>query len=277
MIFLYDDIHYFASKFTAKFMLILKLTLVPIIIGLIALIGRYQGAKIAGLLSGLPVIGGPIIYFLYVEQGAAFANEATVATVGGVIALSSFCFSYAWLTIRFNWFFSLLIAFCVYFALATIFIALDLNVLTYFMLALVTLLVQIYFSPKHQESVSLTAASNVEIATRMLCAAALVIFVTYFARLLGAAYSGVLTAFPIAATVIAVFSYKNHSKFHAMDAMRSLKFGLLSLLFFFFTLSILISSFGFNSAFVVSILMALLVQLCIWLLRKVNVSKPLQV
>ncbi len=254
-------------------MLILKLTLVPMIIGLIALIGRYYGAKVAGLLSGLPVIGGPIIYFLYVEQGAAFADEATIATVGGVVALSSFCFSYAWLTTRFNWLSSLLIAFCIYFVLASVFVYLDLNIWTYFLLSLATLLTQIYCSPKHQESVNLTAASNVEIATRMLCAAGLVIFVTYFARLLGAAFSGVLTAFPIAATVIAVFSYKNHSKFHAMDALRSLKFGLLSLLFFFFTLSVLIPQVGFNSAFIVSIIVALWVQLCIWIYRKLAVVK----
>jgi hypothetical protein len=258
-------------------MFILKLTLVPIIIGLIAIIGRYQGAKIAGLLSGLPIIGGPIIYFLYVEQGAAFADAATIATVGGVVALSSFCFSYAWLTTRFNWFWSLLIAFCVYFALAFVFVYLNLTLLTYFLISLATLLAQIYFSPKHQESVNLTAASNVEIMTRMLCAAALVMFVTYFARLLGSAYSGVLTAFPIAATVIAVFSYKNHSKFHAMDALRSLKFGLLSLLFFFFTLSLLIPIIGFNGAFILSIVAALLVQLGIWIFKKVAILKPLQV
>ncbi len=229
-------------------MLLLKLTLVPIIIGIITIIGRHWGAKIAGLLSGFPVIAGPITYFLYMEQGTAFTTAATTATVGAVTALSSYCFVYAWLTQRFDWRISVFGAFCTYFLFAIIFIRLNLSLPEYFFISLSVVLAQIYWSPKHQESVDLAPASTAEVVIRMLCAAILVMLVTFFAKTLGSQYSGVFAGFPIATTVIAVFSHRNHSKYHAMDALRSLKFGLISFLCFFYTLSYFMHQIGFHKA-----------------------------
>lgn len=250
-------------------MLILKLTLVPTIIGIITIIGRHWGAKIAGLLSGFPVIAGPIIYFLYLEQGTTFTHSATISTVGAVTALSSYCFVYAWLTQRFDWRLSALGAFCTYFLLAVIFIRLDLGLSLYFLISLSVVIAQIYWSPKHQEFVNLTPASNVEVAIRMLCAAILVMLVTLFAKNLGSQYSGVFAGFPIATTVIAVFSHRNNSKYHAMDALRSLKFGLISFLCFFYTLSYLMNQMGFKDAFAISIVVAVAAQLGIWLFKHI--------
>ena len=253
-------------------MLLLKLTLVPIIIGIITIIGRHWGAKVAGLLSGFPVIAGPITYFLYMEQGTAFTNAATTATVGAVTALSSYCFVYAWLTQRFDWRLSVFGAFCTYFLLAVIFIRLNLSLPEYFFISLSVVLAQIYWSPKHQESVDLAPASNAEVAIRMLCAAILVMLVTYFAKVLGSQYSGVFAGFPIATTVIAVFSHRNNSKFHAMDALRALKFGLISFLCFFYSLSYFMHQIGFHKAFAISIAVAIASQLGIWSLKKTITS-----
>jgi uncharacterized membrane protein (GlpM family) len=253
-------------------MLILKLTLVPLIIGAITIIGRHWGAKMAGLLSGFPVIAGPITYFLYMEQGVTFTHAATTSTVGGVTALASFCFVYAWLSHRFDWKLSVLGAFGTYFLLAVIFIRLDLSLLQYFLISLSVVIAQIYCSPQHQESVHLTPASNTEVAIRMLCAAALVMLVTLFAKNLGAHYSGVFAGFPIATTVIAVFSHRNNSKYHAMDALRALKFGLISFLCFFYTLSRFMDPLGFNQAFTLAIIVAVGIQLGIWIVKKLIAS-----
>jgi len=253
----------------AHSMLILKLTLVPFIIGIITIIGRHWGAKIAGLLSGFPVIAGPITYFLYMEQGTTFTHAATTATVGAVTALSSYCFVYAWLTQRFDWRLSTLGAFGFYFLLAVILIQLNLSLSFYFLISLIVVIAQIYWSPKHQESVNLAPASNAEVAIRMLCAAILVMLVTYFAKVLGSQYSGVFAGFPIAATVIAVFSHRNNSKYHAMDALRSLKFGLISFLCFFYSLSYFMHLISFNQAFAVSIAIAITSQLAIWFFKRI--------
>jgi hypothetical protein len=256
-------------------MYILKLTLVPIIIGAITIVGRHWGAKIAGLLSGFPVIAGPIIYFLYMEQGATFTHAATTSTVGATTALSSFCFVYAWLSQRFDWKFSALGAFASYFLIAITFIELNLSLIQYFLFSLAFVIAQIYWSPKHQEPVHLTPASNTEVAIRMICAAILVMLVTLFAKNLGAHYSGVFAGFPIATTVIAIFSHR-HSQYHAMDALRALKFGLISFLCFFYTLSHFMYPMGFNEAFIVAIGVAVGAQLGIWMFKQIMTSSRLR-
>lgn len=75
-------------------MLTIKLFLVPAFIALIAVSGRLWGPAVAGLLSGFPIIAGPIVWFIYLENGFDFAQGAAIATVGGIVALSSFCFAY---------------------------------------------------------------------------------------------------------------------------------------------------------------------------------------
>ncbi|MEI8607666.1 hypothetical protein P4S70_00350 [Enterovibrio sp. Hal110] len=49
-------------------MLFLKLILAPLFILLISLSGRIWGPSTAGLLAGLPVVGGPILFFIAFEN-----------------------------------------------------------------------------------------------------------------------------------------------------------------------------------------------------------------
>ncbi|RON08058.1 hypothetical protein BK659_17630 [Pseudomonas brassicacearum] len=49
--------------------LLLKLSLIPGFLLLISLAGKRWGPSVAGWLSGLPVVVGPILFFLAVEQG----------------------------------------------------------------------------------------------------------------------------------------------------------------------------------------------------------------
>ena len=245
-------------------MLVLKLMLVPLFVALIAIVGRKWGAKLAGLLSGFPVIAGPIIYFLYIDHGLELALAAASAAVAGVVPLSSFCFTYAWMAKRYSWVACELVSLLVYALLCIFVVRLGFDVYTNFALALIVVIAQILLSPRHSQIVGNTPASNIEISVRMLAAACLVVVVTYFAEALGTGYSGVLAAFPLASSVIAVFSHKNHSAFHAMDSLKSLKFGLLSMPVFFFSLAFLANYISFHVAFVFSIITALAIQAGIW-------------
>lgn len=235
---------------------------------MIALVGRYWGARLAGLLSGFPVIAGPIIYFLYLEQGADFARAAVISAIAGVVPLSSFCFIYAWSSRRLHWVAAILVSWAAYWLIAVAVVRLDLTLLPALALALVTVAGQIWISPKHRETIGLTKASNAEIAIRMFCAAALVLAVVGFAGRMGSGYSGVLAAFPVASSVIAVFSHRNHSRYHAMDSLRALKFGLFSMLAFFTMLVLLMPSLSFGLAFLSAIPVALAAQVVIWVGRQ---------
>ena len=59
-------------------MLLLKLTIVPLFIALVTLAGKRWGTRLAGILGGLPVIAGPIVVILALEQGQAFGVQAAL-------------------------------------------------------------------------------------------------------------------------------------------------------------------------------------------------------
>jgi hypothetical protein len=117
---------------------------------MIALVGRYKGARLAGLLSGFPVIAGPIIYFLYLEQGADFAHAAVVSAIAGVVPLSSFCFIYAWSSRRLHWLAAILVSWAAYWLIAVAIVTLDLRWVSALLLAVITVAIQIWTSPRRQ-------------------------------------------------------------------------------------------------------------------------------
>ena len=91
-------------------MLLLKLLVIPAFLLLISLAGKRWGPSVAGWLSGLPVVVGPILLFLALEQGPAFAAQSAVAALSAMFAMITFCVVYAQAAQRYNWPAALLIA-----------------------------------------------------------------------------------------------------------------------------------------------------------------------
>ena len=84
------------------FILLLKLALVPMLIGAVTLAGRRWGATVAGWLSAFPIVSGPILFFIALEQGAEFVARAALGTLSAVLAILVFAVSYAWAATRFG-------------------------------------------------------------------------------------------------------------------------------------------------------------------------------
>ncbi|PTT92301.1 hypothetical protein DBR42_02255, partial [Pelomonas sp. HMWF004] len=78
----------------------LKLLLVPTFLLFLSLAGRHFGPSIAGWLAGLPVVAGPILFVLAVENGSAFAISAATASTAAVFASVSFSLAYAHMSHR---------------------------------------------------------------------------------------------------------------------------------------------------------------------------------
>lgn len=248
-------------------MLILKLILVPFFVGFAAVVGRVWGAGAAGLISGLPIIAGPIVYFIYLDQGLAFAIESASSAIRGIIALSFFCFSYAWCSKKLGWYCSLAVAITIYFVFVISVASIHLSHHIYFLIAVAIVSAHILLSPKPLSSVRLVPASFNEIMTRILFALSLVWLITHFASHLGQTYAGILAAFPVGGSTIAIFSHKNHSSDHAIVSLKSMKLGLLGALVFFYSLNNFGHSIDFESAILLSVIITLAVQ-CLMLFGK---------
>jgi hypothetical protein len=58
---------------------------------------------VSGWLVALPFTSGPIVFFLALDHGTAFAGGAAVGALAGAIAQAAFCLGYGALADRSRW------------------------------------------------------------------------------------------------------------------------------------------------------------------------------
>ena len=75
-------------------LLLLKLTLTPLIVGGASLAVRRWGPAIGGWIVSLPLTSGPVLFFLALDPGPAFARAATTGTLLGLGAICGFTLGY---------------------------------------------------------------------------------------------------------------------------------------------------------------------------------------
>jgi hypothetical protein len=71
-------------------MLLARLLLVPLLVVLLTLAGRRWGPAVAGWLTGFPIVAGPILLLIALEQGPAFASHAALWSLS--VVLANVCF-----------------------------------------------------------------------------------------------------------------------------------------------------------------------------------------
>jgi hypothetical protein len=250
--------------------LLLKLALVPAFILLISLAGQRWGPAVAGWLSGLPVVAGPILFFMALEQGAAFAAEAAVATASAVCGSLAFSLGYCWSAIRQAWPVCLAVAIVCYSA-ATLLLAIFEPALP---ASLTVALLAIVIAPRLFPRLSLDllppAMPRSELFIRMAAGAIMVVVATAAAASLGARLSGLVAMFPILGTVLAVFSHRHAGAAFTTHLLRGMAAGFYAFITFCGVLALMLPGHGIAAAFCVAIAAALSVQIAArWvLLRK---------
>ncbi len=234
-------------------MILLKLTVVPFIILVVSHATKIWGPFVGGLLSGVPIIAAPITLFLAIEYGDEFALTSAKATLLGVVALSSFCFVYSWCSTKFGWCFSLIISWFVYFVLSYFISFVSINPNISIFIAVGVLFLLRYSLPKTTPITESLSISNNQILARVVSSAVLVVIVTRFALYLGPNLSGIFSAFPLAATILALFTHAFYSSNQTVILIKGLMLGTFSLCAFYYCLSVSSEWLGFYQAFFVSI------------------------
>lgn len=252
-------------------MLTLKLLLVPAFLLAITLAGRRWGAAVAGWLAGLPVVTGPILAFLAVEQGAPFAASAAAAALSAVFASVSFSLVYAHAALRLPWWAALSLAMAGWTAAAMVLRLLQGSSLPPlamgFTIAVATLLLAPRLFPALGQATQATprrpttAALWTELGCRMLAGALLTLAVTLGAAALGAGWSGLLAVFPILGIVLAVFSHRSQGALFAATLLRGMVTGLYSFIAFCFVLAWALTLLHPAPAFTLGVAASLVVQL----------------
>lgn len=220
-------------------MLALKLTIVPLFIAAITLAGRRWGVKLAGLLGGLPVVAGPIVVFVALEQGRQFGALSAIAAISAIAGLLAFGIAYSWASIRWSWPAALVFALAACAVVAALLSMLPPMPVVALGFAALTLVLTPRVLPI-TDAPSGSASKLNDLPYRMGTGALLTVGVTSAAASLGEAWSGILAVFPVIGVVLSVFTHRAQGAAYVAQIYRGMVRGLYSFAAFFLTLVVLL-------------------------------------
>jgi hypothetical protein len=254
-----------------------KLTLAPALVAIATLLGRRYGQVAAGLVAGLPIVAGPILYFYAADQGLPFAAAAALSTLLGLVSLSLFTVAYAWRAWSGGTVLSSLVLGWLAFVLGTVLINRLLairepNLAEALCFGVGSLLLALRSLPPAQDPGARAAVSapGWDLPLRLASTALLVWLLTHFAQALGPRLGGLLTPFPIASTVLTVFAHSQGGSEAARSVLKGLLLALNAFAVFCAVLAVGLAPLGLASAFVAALLAAAAAQAAMvwWQLKR---------
>ena len=231
----------------------IKLITVPFFILIVSLLVRKCGPTIGGVIVGLPLTSAPVIVFLALEQGNNFASGAAQGIMMGLVSVTIFCLVYSWSASSRSWSVCMVVSSISYFAVTALLSFLAAPLIVSFVAVEIIIIGISRLFPSGARSTP-RKSFRWEIPARMIAATALVVLITEIAPMLGPHLSGLLTPFPIYATVLGVFIHKFDGSKACVLFLRGVVTGCFTSAFFFFLIASFIVQFGLLQ----SITMALL-------------------
>ena len=230
-------------------LLLLKLIATPLLVGGASIAARRWGPAIGGWIVSLPLTSGPVLFFLALDPGPAFARAATTGTLLGLGAICGFAIGYlagsrrgplvAFASASAGF---LVVAIAVQPFLDVPFPALAVCVVAAIAVVLRLLPVSTGASPG-------TVHPAWDLPARVIVGTALVLGLTTIAPLLGPVTSGLVATFPVYVAVLAVFEHMRAGRQAALGVLRGLLTGLFGTVAFYVVIWALILPAGIAIAF----------------------------
>jgi hypothetical protein len=236
--------------------LVLRVALAPLAVGLASLAARRWGHAAAGYLGGMPLIGGPITFFLAQDYGAGFAAQSATVTLAAVVAQGAYLLAFSHLS-RFGLWPLALIGGWLVFGVVSVAVAwsepsLPLAVA----LAIAGLAIAWMALPRPREAGALPTVPRIE-HLRLAAAFALALGIVSGARTLGPVWSGVLLSAPVTGSIIPPFTLALYGRDAVARVTRGFVVGLTAFSTFFAMLAACTVALGIVSAFVLAVVAAL--------------------
>jgi hypothetical protein len=240
--------------------LLLKLCLVPALIYAVSLIGRRWGAGVAGWISALPIVAGPILLAIALERGANFAAVSAANTLLAVIACVAFCLAYAWASARAGVAGSLAAALAAFGLAGALLQAVAIPPWLGYPVVLVLLALAPSAFPRVPAPVLGQAGSTPDLPFRMLAGALLTLSVTLAAGDLGPRVAGLLAMFPVMGTILTGFTHRASGRASAVVLLRGMVLGYFAFASFCVVLAYGLRAWPLGLAFASAVACALVVQ-----------------
>lgn len=188
-------------------MILLKLLLVPLLLAAVTLAGRRWGQSVAGWLGSFPIVAGPILLILSIENGAAFGARAAQMAMACIAATMAFFVVYARLSDRLGWPATMAASLVVWGVAVALLQALPQTLPVATALALVALALSPAAMGARPVPAERRAPHPLELPARMLAGAALTLATSGLGARFGAEASGYAALFPVVGATVAGFSH----------------------------------------------------------------------
>jgi hypothetical protein len=189
---------------------LLKLALVAASVLLASLAARRFGHAVGGTLAGLPMIAGPIIGFVLLQQPVDQARAIALATLVCLPATIAHMLAFAWCAARWHWGVALLAANAAFVVLGALLGLLQLPAAWACSAALAAPALGLLAMPRLRLAPSAVAIPRVELACRVAAAVVVAWVIVRSAGVVPAALSGLLLAIPITGNVLPCFTLPRH-------------------------------------------------------------------
>jgi len=246
-------------------MLLLRVLLAPALVVLATWLGRRFGPTAGGVAAALPLTSGPVVLVLALERGHAFAAQASQGTLLGIVALAAFAVCYAWTARFWTWPPTVGAACVAYLACAWSLRRVSLTLGATFLFACLSLLAALAVLPRTLLPPHSRPLRSPDLLGRTAAAALIVLFVTTAARALGSRASGLLTPFPLVASLLVATTHRLEGARAAAAFLRGLTTGLFSFALFFFTTGATLVRCGPAASFAAATVVALVFHGGTWL------------
>lgn len=241
-------------------MLALKLLLVPGFLLFVSLVGARFGPAVAGATAALPVVTGPILLVLALEQGPRFAAAAAAAAASATLASLAFGVLYAHAARRTGWPGALLLGLAGWAAAAVLLTRLPSGPAAATCTAALVMLAAPHLYPRVRQVRPGRPSTVATIALRMAAGAALTLTVTLAAGHLGSTASGIAAVFPVMASVLAVSCHRTQGWRASGALMRGMARGMNAFAAFCIALALALPRAGIPAGFGLALCAALAVQ-----------------
>jgi hypothetical protein len=252
------------GTFPGMIPLLLRFLLAPILVAAASLATRRWGDRVGGWLAAFPFVAGPLLLVMSLENGLEFGAESALSALSGITALAVFAVCYAHLARAIHWTLALPVGWALYLVSAALMHNMETGVIPRLAGALTSLWLARRLLPRNppcEESDDVRHTPWWDLIARMGSAAVLVGTVATLSEWMGPSWSGLLTPFPIATTILVAFAHAQDGHPAVSRMLEGFIPALSGLALFFATLSVSLVGFGLAGGFLAALSASLFVQI----------------
>jgi hypothetical protein len=253
---------------TGTDLLILKLIIVPLGLLLLGVVERLHGPRLAGWLSGFPVVAFPLLVFITQQQGVHFGAAVALGGYFGLVPWLAFTKTYAWVSRSSNWVWTSLISFLVWSVLAVGAFALQKGPHWLQILPFIAFVAAVSSYPRGRPSDEEREHVWWGLPVRMAAGAAMTLMITQFSAAMGSQWSGIFTTFPVLGSIIAISNHVQYGRHAVEEAVAGMTTGLAAVGTFCFAAYILLNVTGIGTAFGLALAACFSAHALSWLMFK---------